>query len=315
MVATLVLGAVLFIFLEPEKKHGFFQAMFFTWSLVFGEPPEDFPAHPALRLLFFLVPVVGLVIIIEGIVDFALLVRDRQRSERSWCMTMAAGFRDHIVLVGMGRLGYATFRMLRTLGETVVVIERDPQNQFLEDVRRDGAAFFVCDARRESVLADANVAGARSIICATTDDLANLEIALDARRMNPKISVVMRMFDQNMANKVRDGFNIKVAMSQAAISAPTFAMAAMEPAIVSTMVVGERLVVAQRWAVRADGPFCGKSVGQLLNELQLTVLERRPRGGHSALFPPAQMRVEAGDELVVQGTFEALRDLGRHSRT
>ena len=314
LILLLACGALLFLSFEPEKQHTFPQALYYTWSLVFGEPPEAFPRHWALQALFFLAPVVGLAIILEGIVDFALTVRDRQRSDRSWRLIMAASYTDHIVLVGLGRLGYRTFMLLRRLGEPVVVIERDPNNQFLEEVRRDGSPLFISDARRESVLADANIKQARAIVCATDDDLANLETALDARRAHPGVRVVLRMFDQNMADKIRDGFNIHIAMSQSALSAPTFAMSAIEPSIVSTVVVGDELVVTQRWKVRAEGPLCGETVGDLLERRRVSVVERRAANGERRLFPPAATRLEAGDRLIVQGAFEALIELRAEAR-
>jgi voltage-gated potassium channel Kch len=98
------------------------------------------------------------------------------------------------------------YHLLRELGQRVVVIERDERAQFLEDVRRDGAPLLLGDARREAFLADAGITRARSIVLATDNDIANLEVALDARRLNPTIRVVLRLFDPNMAEKVREGF-------------------------------------------------------------------------------------------------------------
>lgn len=315
LVAMLAVGGVLFTRLEPEKGFTFVQAMYNTWSLIFGEPPEAFPRHSiVLQSLFFLVPALGLMIIVEGLVDFALVLRDRRRSERTWCMTMSKSLSDHIVLIGLGRLGFQTFRLLRKLGESVVVIERSPDNQFLEDVRRDGSPLFICDARREAILEDVNIDKARSIILATTDDLANLEIALDARRLAPNIRVVLRMFDQNMADKIRGGFNIHLAMSQAALSAPTFGMAAVEPSIVSSIVVNDELVVMQRWEVQEGGPLCGKTVAQVLTEKGFTVVSREPQRGAAQLFPPPDAMLAAGDHLLVQGPYERLRELKRREK-
>ncbi len=62
---------------------------------------------------------------------------------------------------------------------------------------------------------------------ATDDQLANLEIALDAREINPGIKVVMRMFDVEFARKVEKGFGIHTAFSCSALTAPIFAAAAM----------------------------------------------------------------------------------------
>lgn len=314
MICILVPGAILFMTLEPEKGHDFFPALYMTWSLIFAEQPEAFPTSKVLRGMFFVVPVLGLTVIIEGIVDFALMLRDRRRSERSWCLMMTASMKDHIVLVGFGRLGFRTFRLLRQLGQEVVVIERDAGSEFLDEVRHDGAPLLIGDARREAILMDAHVQSARSIILATNDDLANLEVALDARKLNPEIRVVLRMFDQNMADKVRDGFNIPIAMSQSALSAPAFAAAALEREITGSYLVGNQLVVMLRWSLREDGPLCGRTVGDILADYGFGVVECRARNGTRRLFPPPQTRLDPGDDVLVQGPLDALRPLLRRLR-
>ncbi|MCB9845369.1 MAG: potassium channel protein [Phycisphaeraceae bacterium] len=306
---VLVVGANVFLAVDTQRKHTIASAVFYTWSLVFGEPPESFPEEWPLQALFFVVPVLGLTVIIEAVVELAFMVRDRRKNERVWCRIMALAMRDHVVLVGLGRLGFRTFLLLRRLGIQVAVLERDPQNQFLEDVRRDGSPLFIGDARREAFLEDANVAQARAVVLATTDDLANLEMALDARKQNPKIRVVLRMFDQNMADKVRDGFNIHLAMSQAAISAPSFAMAALEPSIVGSAVVGERLIVMVRWVVREGGPLCGKTVGEVNREMGVGVLELARAESEARLLPSGEVGLEAGDRLIVQGEYETVTKL------
>jgi voltage-gated potassium channel len=314
MTAILAGGGAMFILLEPDKRHSLPQAVWLTWLLVFGEQAEQqLPNHIALRLLFFVMPVLGLTVIIEGIVDFALMLRDRRRFERSWCTMLATSFSDHVILVGFGKLGYRIFHVLRKLGEPVVVIERDSHNQFLEELRRDGSPLLVGDARREALLTEANVAKARSIILATDDDLANLEIALDARHIAPGIRVVMRMFDQNMADKLGEGFNIQMAMSQSGLSASTFALAAVAPAIVSSFTVGDQLVVIQRWLVRRSGPLCGKSVGQLTTEFGVGVVELRRPNEAPRLFPPPDIPLIAGDGVVLQGPLHTLNRLWRQN--
>ncbi|GMU81999.1 MAG: hypothetical protein AMXMBFR47_18700 [Planctomycetota bacterium] len=307
LVATvLALGTAAFMQLGPERTHDPVDALYATWLLVFANPTEDFPHHPLLRVLFFLLPVMGLVLIIEVIVQLAMMVRDRRTAERSWCVTMASSMRNHIVLVGLGRLGYRTFRVLRALGEPVVVIERDEAREFVEAVRRDGSPLIIADARHDESLVAANVAEARSIITCTNDDLGNLEVALDARRMNPHIRVVLRMFDQNVADKVRDGFNIRIAMSQTALAAPTFALAAVDPTIVGTLVVDDQLLIQQRWQVHPQSELAGKTIGEVLETLGFSVLQQKTSGNASRLFPPPSQKLAAGDHLLVQGPYDAL---------
>jgi voltage-gated potassium channel Kch len=309
MAAILLGGCVLFMICEPEKHHSLPRAIFFSWALVFGETPEEFPHSYVLRGLFFLMPILGLTVIIEGIIDFALMLRDRRRYERSWCTMLASSFSDHIVLVGFGKLGYRAFLVLRKLGEAVVVIERDPNCQFLDELRRDGNPLLIGDARRDALLLEANTAKARSIILATDDDLANLEIALDAQRMNPNIRVVVRMFDQTIADKMSAGFNIDMAMSPSAISAPTFATSAVAPAIVGSFIVGDQLVAMQRWLIRRNGLMVGLTVGEVTARFGFGVVEQRLPNGQPRLFPTPDTRLEPGDGIVLQGPLHALKDL------
>lgn len=310
LLALLVGGGILFRALEPEKQHSLPRAVYYTWSLIFGQPPEEFPRAIVLQLMFFVVPLVGMLVIIEGLVDFALMLRDRRRSERNWCHAMAAALTNHVILVGVGKLGIRAYRLLRQLGESVVVIESEANNQFLDEIRRDGCPLFIGDARREAFLVDAHIAAAKSIILATNRDLTNLEIALDARRLNPNIRVVLRMFDQNMADKICEGFHIQTAMSQSAISAPAFVMAALEHSIVGTVVVGDELLLVQRRTLQRDGPLCGRSVGAALSDCGVAVVQLRRNGAAPQLLPSVDTCLKEGDEVHVQGPLEALRKLG-----
>ena len=130
-----------------------------------------------------------------------------------------------------------------------------------------------------------------------------------AGRLAPKIRVVLRMFDQHMADKIRDGFDIHLAMSQSALSAPAFATVAIEPSIVNSMVVNNQLVVMQRWFVKQDGPLCDRTVGDVLIDLGFSVVEQRPRNDQGRLFPPPETRLSVGDEVFVQGPYEKLARL------
>ena len=303
--AVLLAGGVAFRRLQPEMGFSLPEAMFRTWSLVFGEAPDPYPESVWLQVMFFSMPLLGVTVFLEAIVEISMMIRDRTRGEREWCRIMAGALRGHVVLVGLGRLGWRIYTILKRLGHEVVVIERDAACSFLEDARRDGAALFLGDARREQWLVDANVREARSIVIATNDDLGNLEIALDARRINPKVHVVMRMFDPNMAEKVREGFGIERALSASAVAAPAFATAALEGKIESSIVVGDELVVSQRWTVAAGDAFEGWSVGELATKRAMGVIEHRRKGARR-FFPGPETRFAAGDEIVVQGTLDTV---------
>ncbi len=310
MIALLVAGSdLLWRGMEGERPP-LFERVYSTWSLIFGQPPSGtLPTSWLGRSLLFILPMIGLTVIIEAIVEVSSMVRDRRAHERSWCSIMSRSMHDHVILVGLGKLGFRTFRLLRRLGHRVVVVEASERNKFLDEVRADGSPLLLGDARRDELLREAGVEKARSIILATSDDLVNLEAALDARRMNPAIRVVLRMFDQEMADKVREGFNIRIAMSQSSISAPAFATAAVEPSIVGSVIVSNELIVMVRWSVATHPGIAGLTVGDLLTRHGVSVVERTPAGEPKRLFPPPETRLAQGDELLLQGEFGTIMKL------
>ena len=141
---------------------------------------------------------------------------------------MASTFRDHVVLCGLGHLGSRILEQLEADGADVVVVERDAASRFAVEAKERGTTILVSDMRDDRVLEEAGIATAQCVIAATNDDMANLEVALDARRMNPKIRVLIRFFDQRIGAKIQDAFDIEVAFSSASIAAPIIARKALE---------------------------------------------------------------------------------------
>jgi hypothetical protein len=57
------------------------------------------------------------------------------------------------------------------------------------------------------------------VVALINDDLVNLEIGLNARSLQPRIRVVLRIFDRETAGEIRRQFNIHYAVSSSAIAA------------------------------------------------------------------------------------------------
>lgn len=128
----------------------------------------------------------------------------------------------HAILCGLGRVGYQVMRELLRRGETVLVIESDPDDRFLEVARSLGARTFVGDASLAKVLLDAGVHRACGLLSLIDDDLKNLEIGLNARAQCPDLRVILRVFDAEIAEQMRDRLDIHFALSTSAIAAREF---------------------------------------------------------------------------------------------
>src|SRR5262249_5848500 len=107
--------------------------------------------------------------------------------------------RGHVVVCGLGNIGFRAVEELLGFGQGVVVLELDRGGRFVTTTRRLGVAVIHGDAKVREVLRQANAGSARAVIAATSNDLVNLEVALLARELNPQQRVVLRLSDPQLA--------------------------------------------------------------------------------------------------------------------
>ena len=137
-------------------------------------------------------PVIGFILLGEGVVRLSLLMVSRRRGEKEWMLVMASTCRDHVILCGLGHLGFRIMEQLRLGGMEVVCIERNGEGRLVAEAKAMGVPVLAEDMTDDRSLLGAGVHHARTIIAATNNDVANLEVVLDARRVNPRIRVMLR---------------------------------------------------------------------------------------------------------------------------
>jgi Trk K+ transport system NAD-binding subunit len=150
----------------------------------------------------------------------------------------------------------------------------------------------------------------------TNDDLVNLSIALESRRLVPGIKVVLRMADAQMAGNLRTGFDIRTAFSIPEITAPAFAAAATKAPLDHAFVFGEgeerSLLTITKFTVVEDSVLVGYTVARLEAEFDVAVIaHRRHSDGHFRLHPPDDALLAGGDRFVVSASIEALNAVAR----
>lgn len=284
----------------------FRSALYHTYCLIFMEHLLPFPEHWVLQVFYFALPPLGLAVILDGIVRFSYHILRRDDSSGDWVRAMSLTMQNHVVLFGLGKLGLRVLQQLLHLGELVVAIEKDPGGANIAFARQSGVPVLIGNGREPDIFDRVNLLHAKSIILATDDDLANLEIALDARKIKPDIRVVLRMFDQELAAKIKDAFDIQLAFSTTELAAPLFATSSSDPSIVNSFYVGAQLLVVAHISVRPGSVLIGKSVSWLRAEQQTITLESR-RGDRSIAMPDLDATIAEGDLLTVQADHEALR--------
>lgn len=274
-------------------------------ELMAAEPAYPFPQEWPLQIAYFTMPLLGLLLVAESIVRFSLLLLDKRSNEKEWMEAMAATARNHIILCGLGSIGYRILEEFIELNQEVVAIEKNAQGAYLGRARDLGATILIDDATVETVLLRAGLLHSRAVIAATNSDINNLEIALDARRLNPGIRVVMRIFDEKTALKIREAFGIET-LSAATLSAPTFALSALGPDILGSVRIGNKLFVTAEIEIANDSPWAGKRISEIAQRFQVVVVSHREKDEAPRVSPSGEIVLHAGDRLALQGTLEEI---------
>lgn len=306
MIVVIFAGGWCFLHLYPEKVHSYSEGLYITYCLIFMEHLLDFPEHRVLQVFYVVLPPLGLGVILDAIVRFSYHILRRNEASADWVRAMTKTMKNHVVLFGLGKLGLRVLQELLRLDELVVVVEKDATCPNIAYARRHGVPVRIGMGREEGILDELNLKDAKSVIMATDDDLANLEVALDARNVKDDIAVVLRLFDQELAAKIKDAFDINLAFSTSELAAPLFATASSDRSIINSFYVGRQLMLVARVEVANGGGVVGKSIAEVRNEFQVLVLEVR-RGSDQRFFPEVEERLVAGDRLTVQSGPERLR--------
>ena len=164
--------------------------------------------------------------------------------------------------------------------------------------------------RTETTLELASVARARCLVAVSDDDLANLEATLNARRANPGIAVVLRLFDQHLAQTIQTGMSIRSAFSTSFLAAPAFAHAALDPAVIGSFYIGEQLMLTVELTVVAGSALRAMTSRQVSDTgLGSVLFHASADGGPQQFNPTSEIALAAGDRLVVATLPAHLRSL------
>jgi voltage-gated potassium channel len=299
---TMVGGGILYQRIAAqvgEPVHDLSEAIYLVLTLSFLQPSGDFPNHPYLEAFYFIMPLIGLGILAQGLADFGVMLFNRNSRSKEWEMAIASTFNNHTVLVGLGHLGYRVAQHLVSLGNQVAVIEQDPKDDLIDAAREMGIPVIQDDAARETALMHAGIQKARAITLCIQSDALNLQIAVKARQLNPDIKVVVRIFDEDFARSIQEQFGFR-ALSATSMSAPAFAAAAAGMEITHPITVeGEPLSLA-RAQVPETSKLTGKNIGYLEDFYDVSVVLLR-RGEEADMHPAAQRVIEAEDTIAILG--------------
>ncbi|GAA3512357.1 NAD-binding protein [Actinocatenispora rupis] len=263
-----------------------------------GDPSEQ---YSGLEMVIQSVTMVGGIALVPTItaalVDW--VVRARLAATRG---TTPLPRERHVIVTGLGDVGSRIVQQLDDMGERVVAIERDENNPAVDLCRRRGIPVIIGDATRAGTLTRANVDTCRALVPVTSDDVANLEVALNARATRPELRVVLRLFDADLAARVEEHFGITTSRSVAYLAAPAFAAALVERQVINTIPVGRRVLVIADIPVNTGAPLAGQRVHMVEEPGETRVIALRTGDGEWMWAPAANRVLLPGERAIVLST-------------
>ncbi|MDB5393214.1 MAG: potassium channel protein [Rhodospirillales bacterium] len=219
--------------------------------------------------------------------------------------------KDHVIVCGFGRIGQMLAHELKAGAAQFVILERSDSRA--AEARNLGYQTVQADATDEGGLKLAGIDRARALATVLPDDAANVFITLSARSLNRSIEIIARGEVPSTEKKLRHAGADKVVLPTH-IGAERIAEMILYPETaryardmdksrdfertLNTFGLQMDIVVADE-----AGGFAGSTVAEIERRGNgaFFVVQLKHRSGKTVDRPPADMRVEAGDGVVVVG--------------
>ncbi|MBW4656409.1 MAG: NAD-binding protein [Kaiparowitsia implicata GSE-PSE-MK54-09C] len=256
-----LIGGTTFIYTSVDFRHTFVDALYFAVGMITGaggneQVVEDSPDSIKVFTVVMMLLGTGIIGICYALLNDLVL---GTRLKQLW-QVVPPPRRNHYIVCGLGGVGIQTVRQLHHSGCDVVVIEQDPNNRFLNALRSLKVSIIHGDASLPSTLQEAHIREAKGLLAITSNDVINLEIALTAKGLVPKLPVVVRNQDPQFAPLAQRVFDFEAVLSPAELAAPSFAAAALGGRILGNGMAGTSLWVAIATLITSGHPFFGKTV-------------------------------------------------------
>ncbi|BCJ66046.1 NAD-binding protein [Polymorphospora rubra] len=299
--ATLSVLAIVALFgflLAQAEGVSIAEAVYLTLLTTFSGAEPEAGTDPRVQVMQVVLTLAGLALIplitaavVDGIVNAKLALTVGRLSVR----------RDgHVVVVGLGNVGSRVVGQLHDLGIEVVAVDKDPDARGSSLVRRLGVPFIVADGAQEETLRAASVATCQALVMVSTDDVTNLQAALNGRSLNPDLRVVLRLFDGDFAARIQRAFDITISRSVSYLAAPSFASALTNRNVIATIPVDRHVLLVAEVTVGERSPLDGLRLRDANRGTGVRVIGLARSGQRRMRWSPTlESRIRAGDRITV----------------
>jgi voltage-gated potassium channel len=301
LTAFVLIGAGGFMLVEHWS---FLDSIFMTvitlTTVGYGETHPLSPAGKIYTILLILVGAGVVLTVLGDMVDIFLRFNLRARRMKQ----RIARLTDHQIVCGWGRTGQEVISHFERNKIPFVLIELDPEKS--KQAAERGMLVLQGDASSDELLMEAQIQRARGIVCALPDDSINTFIALSARGLNEKISIVSRAANPGTEAKLRRA-GANMVISPYVICGKRMATAVTHPLVTQFLDV---VMHTPEYDLRIEQLRLEKNsllVGTALKDANIkqtsgVMILAVNQGGKLISNPSPELIFQAGDDLIALGT-------------
>jgi voltage-gated potassium channel len=235
-----------------------------------------------------------------------------RRFEQRRFARMLEHIHDHFIVCGYGRIGGIVADDLHRQGVPFVVIERDAER--VHDVTARGWLAVHADASQEHVLARVGINRARGLIAAVGTDAENVYTVLTARGMRPDLFIIARVESDDAEHRLKRAGADRV-ISPYHIGATHIVQSALRPAVVDFVQLatssGHLELSMEQVHIQEKSALVGRTIvdAGIRQKFGVIIVAIKRAGGAMEFNPPPEAVLHAGDEMVVLGRPESVKEL------
>ena len=320
LLMTMAFGTIGFVLIE---RYPVFDAFYMTLTTVttvgYGEIRTLSHAGRVFNSFLIFFGVIVMLLAVGAMTQTVIELELNQFFGKRRVKSMVAKLEGHFIVCGFGRLGRGAAEELKAAGVPFVVIDRNPER--VERAMRAGMLAVDADASKDETLRDVRIDTARGLVATLASDADNLFLILSAKALNSRLHISARVDEEASEQKMRRaGADFVFApynstghrMAQALLKPHVhqFINFATGGPLGGAAGMGEDVGIEQV-QVSTGSTFADHSLAemQVQRDWGVIVLAIRKAAGEMIFNPSTDLRIAAGDHLIVMGEAKRLQKL------
>jgi Trk K+ transport system NAD-binding subunit len=209
----------------------------------------------------------------------------------------------HIIVVGLGNVGTRVVGELHDLGFDVACVDRNPAARGVPLTRSLGLPLVIGEGYAEDTLRAAGLQTCAALVSVTSDDIVNLETALQARALREDLRLVLRLGDDDLAQRVQKTLGNIISRSVSYMAAPAFAAAMLEHQVLRTIAVGRHVLLIADIRVEPGAGIIARTPAELERDGLARILALHVKGTQGLNWSiDRHYSLASGDRIIVLAT-------------